>query len=348
MNRPWWGPSPDDDQRAVLDLVDDLAASHLARVGDDRADDVDAARTALAEHGLWTLGADEAGGGGGADLATTLVALARLAGTWPALAWASVQAHAAALVLGAAGEPGAQALAAIHQGAAVAVCPVDVAAGDAVELTGGRLTGALDRLDPAGREPYLVLLMDDGTAVLVPRDGVAFGPGVRRTGLDGAGTVSCRIDAELGEDAVVRGAVAGRARALLDAGAGAVAAGIAEAAAQTALAYSRTRVQFGAPLTELPTVQTSLSAQATGARTALSAAVAADLDRPEEVAAALAPLCETAIDVAAAALESHGGYGYMAEYGVEGLLRDAVSLRAAARAVESTRSAGRVLVGRST
>jgi alkylation response protein AidB-like acyl-CoA dehydrogenase len=227
----------------------------------------------------------------------------------------------------------------------VAVCRVDPAEGDGVELTGGRLTGALDRIDPAGRDPRLVLLLDRETAVVAPGGGVSFGSGVRRTGLDGALTVSCRIDADLPDGAVVRGPAAGRAGALLDAGAAAVAAGIAEASAQAALAYSGSRIQFGAALTDLPTVRASLSAQAATARAALATAVSADLDRPEDLAAALAQTCELAVDVAAAAVQSHGGYGYMAEYGVEGLLRDAISLRAAARAAESTRTAARALVG---
>lgn len=344
MSRSWWGPRPDDDQRAVLELVDDLAAG-LVRAGDERPEAVDAARVALAEHGLWTLGADEAGGGGGADLATTLMAVARLAGTWPALAWASVQAHAAAVVLGAAGAAGTADLAALHEGVPVAVRPVDPVEGEGIEFGGGRLTGWVDRLDPAGRDPLLVLLLDSGTAVVVPRAGASVGTGLRRTGLDGALTVGCRVDAVIPEEAVVRGSAVRRARALLDAGAAAVAAGIAEAAAQAALDYSGTRVQFGAALTELPTVRAALSAQAAGARAALTTAVAADLDRPGELAAVLALACEAAIDVAAAALQSHGGYGYMAEYGVEGLLRDAVSLRAACRAAESGRAAARELVG---
>lgn len=347
MNRSWWGPRVGGDQRAVLDLVDDLTGNRLVRVGDDRPDDVDAARRLLAEHGLWTLGADAAGGGGGADLATTLAAFARLAGHWPALAWASVQAHAAAAVLSAPGESCSQLLADVHRGVALAVCALDAADGDSVALTDGRLTGVLDRVDPAGRQPRLVLLLDRETAVVVPSEGVTFGPGIRRTGFDGALTVSCRIDAVVSDDAVVRGPQVARARTLLDAGALAVAAGIAEAAAQAALAYSATRVQFGAPLTQLPTVRGSLSSQAAAARAALTTAFGADLDRPDEIAAALAPACDLAIDVAAAAVQSHGGYGYMAEYVVEGLLRDAVSLRAASNAARATRSAARALVRQS-
>lgn len=347
MNHDWWGPKVGADQRAVLELLDGLAASRLARVGDDRPDEVDAARRALAEHGLWTLGAPEAEGGGGADPATMLVALAQLAGYWPALAWASVQAHAAAEALSGAGGSCARLLTDVHLGEPVAVHALDLDGGTAVQLSGGRLSGDLARIDAAGREPRLVLLMDRETAVVVPPDGVAFGPAVRRTGLDGALTVSCRIDADVPDDVVLRGPHVTRARTVLDAGAAALTAGIAATAAQAALAYSLTRVQFGAPLTELPTVRESLSGQATAARTALATAVGADLDRPDEVAGALAPACDLAIEVAAAALQSHGGYGYMAEYPVEGLLRDAVSLRAASGAAGAIRRAARALVGES-
>ncbi len=343
MSRSWWGPHLDEDQQGVLALVDGLVASRLRRVGDDEPDAVDDARQVLADHGLWTLGAPEAGGGGGADLGTTLVALARLGGAWPALAWASVQAHAAALVLGSAGDPWAGLLQALHRGAPVAVCAVD--AGEDVGLDDGRLTGSLDRIDPAGRAPHLVLLLADGTAAVVAPEDVVFGAGVRRTGLDGALSVRCRLDVAAGPGTVVSGPAVAQARVLLDVGAAAIAAGIAEAAAQAALAYCAARVQFGAPLTELPTVRSSLLAQATSARAALAAAIGADPDQPAGAAAALAPAFDRAIEVAAAALQSHGGYGYMTEYAVEGMLRDAVSLRAAARAAESARAAARSLVG---
>lgn len=347
MNHPWWGPQVGDDQHAVLNLVDDLAAGHLTRVGDGRSDAVDTARKALAEHGLWTLGAPEAGGGGGADPVTMLVALAQLGGYWPALAWASVQAHAAAEALSEPGESCAQLLAHLHSGGPVAVHAIDPDGGYRVQLAGGRLRGDLARVDAAGREPRLVLIMDGETTVVVPPDGVTFGPAVRRSGLDGALTVSCRIDAAVPDHAVRRGLRATRARTILEAGAAALAAGIATTAAQAALAYSLTRVQFGGPLSDLPTVRAALSAQATASRGALTTAVGADLDQPCEVAGALAPACELAIEVAASAVQSHGGYGYMAEYPVESLLRDAVSLRAASGAAGAGRRAARALVGQS-
>jgi alkylation response protein AidB-like acyl-CoA dehydrogenase len=343
VRRTWWGPPLEDEQQAVLDLVDDLVATRLHRAGDERTDEVDRAREVLAEHGLWTVGADETHGGGGADLATTLVVVARVAGTWPALAWACVQAHAAALVLEGVAEQAAL-LESIHAGDPVAVCPVDAPEGEDVQVSGTRLTGAVPRVDTTSSNPRLVVLMEDA-ALVVPPSGVTAGPVLRRTGLDGAQTVGCRIDATLTEGDVVRSPQVARARTMLDVGASAVAAGIAEAVAQAALAYGSSRVQFGAPLTELPTVRGSLSRQAAAARSLLTSAVRQGLDDATAAAATLHRACDEAIDVAAASVQAHGGYGYMAEYGVEGLLRDAVSLRAAARAQDAALRGARGLVG---
>jgi alkylation response protein AidB-like acyl-CoA dehydrogenase len=340
MRRPWWGPTPDDDLRGVLDLVDDLLETRVLRVGDDRADDVDAARRTLAEHGLWTLGAAEAGGGGGADVGTTLAVLARLGGTWPALAWASVQAHSAAALLAEGHDT--DLLTAIHQGAAVAV--VSAGAAD-LEVSRARASGLLHRVDAAGVAPRVLVLVDPETAIVLPEETVEHGRPLRRTGLDGALTHACAVRADLPADAVIQGPVVSRARTLLLVGAAAVAAGVAEAAAHAALTYSAERVQFGAPLTQLPTVQASLGAQVDGARRLLRTALGADLGDPVAAAAALAPILEDALDVAAAALQSHGGYGYMAEYAAEGLLRDLVSLRAASGSLDERRWAAAALVG---
>lgn len=342
MRQTWWGAPLDEEKAAVLALVDDLVGGGLTRVGDDRPDAVDRARRRLAEHGLWTVGAVEDSGGGGADLPTTLVVLARLAGTWPALAWAAAQAHAAALILEAAGAPGAAALIELHQGAAVAVVDTTGGAEPAVHRTGRRIVGSVSRLDPAGTDPYLVLL-DEGTAAVLTPVQVTVGPPLRRTGLDGALTVAARIDTE--PAALVEGHAVDAARMMLQVGAVAVAAGIAQATAQAARRYSAERVQFGAPLTELPTVRSALLHQASGAR-ALSAMLSqASLEDRVAAAAGLVHACDLAIDVAASAVQSHGGYGYMQEYLVEGLLRDAVSLRAAAGAVEVARVAARHVVG---
>lgn len=342
MRRPWWGPAPDDDQRAVLDLVDDLVDGLLERAGDDE-EAVAAARRVLAEHGLWTLGADEATGGGGADGRTTMLAVARLAGAWPALAWACVQVHAACLLLAydnAAGH--AELLARVHEGEPVAV--VDVPGGQ-VEVAENRVDGVLDRLDAAATQPQVLALVARHTAVLLPPTDVHHGPVLRRTGFGGALTHACAVDGPLPDGAAISGPVVDRARVMLLAGAVAVAAGAAEAAAHAAVSYSGEREQFGGPLTELPTVRAALSTQVATVRRLLATALAAvDSSDPVAVAAVLAPALDDAMDVAAAAVQSHGGYGYMVEYRVEGLLRDLVSLRAASGATEAARWAADALV----
>ena len=337
------GLPADADQQSVRQLVDDLTTNRFARVGDDEPDVIDEARLALSEHGLWTLGASESGGGGGADLPTTLLALARLGGTWPAMAWASVQAHAAALVLD--GLPAwAEQLAAIHAGAPVAVVQVQPEDLE-VDLEEGRVIGSVARIDPAGRRPHLVLLTGPRTAVVLQPDEVEFGAPVRRTGLDGALTVGVRVAARITDEAVVQGSQVVTAWTMMFVGGAAVASGIAGAAADAALAYSAGRVQFGAPLTALVAVRTSLLAQVGAARAALAASLTTSLAQPMEAAATLSTACDLAIDAAASSLQSHGGYGYMSEYVIEGLLRDAVSLRAASGALDAGRLAAQELVG---
>jgi alkylation response protein AidB-like acyl-CoA dehydrogenase len=44
-------------------------------------------------------------------------------------------------------------------------------------------------------------------------------------------------------------------------------------------------------------------------------------------------------------VQIHGGYGYLAEYGVERLVRDAISLRAATDAGGGSRAAAALLAG---
>jgi len=340
MRRPWWGPPPHDDERAVLDLVDDLAGDRLQRTDDDSSA-LAAARQVLAEHGLWTLGADESAGGGGADRRTTLLTLARLAGTWPALAWAGVQAHAACL-LTAETAAGADLLADVHRAEPVAV--VDAADGQ-VEVVDRRASGVLDRVDATAPDPRVIALVERDTAVLLPPHAVVHGPVLRRTGLGGAMTHACAVHGDIHDDDLVTGPVVERARSLLLAGAAAIAAGTAEAAAYDALSYSRQREQFGGPLTDLPTVRASLSTQVATVRRLLQTALdGTNADDPVATAAALSPTLDDAVAVVADAVQAHGGYGYMVEYRVEGLLRDLVSLRAASGATEAARRAADALV----
>jgi alkylation response protein AidB-like acyl-CoA dehydrogenase len=116
-------------------------------------------------------------------------------------------------------------------------------------------------------------------------------------------------------------------RSSLLAGLAAVAAGIAGAAVDAASAYAAQRHQFGGPLAALPVIRASLTDQVQ--RTAaLTHAVFAGAPGSLGAIAVARLACDVALEVADAALQVHGGYGYLREYRIERLLRDALSLRA--------------------
>jgi len=335
----WHGPTLDDDQRDLIRMLDALAADRGPLLGDDTTQVADLVGE-LAGLGLWTVGAGEANGGGGADRLTAGLVHERLGRTWPALAWAAVQAQVAADLLGE--HPVVPAL---HAGT-VRIAVVD-AASSRVHLTreDERLTGTVDRVDAASEEPHVLLLTGDDTAVLIGPEATTR-TAVHRTGLAGALTRSLEVDASVGESAEdLTGLDVTAARTTLLLGTAAVAAGIAAVAAEEAVSYAGGRVQFGGPLTALPIVRQSLLTQMSGATVALASALGAPAE-PVAALAAARSACDTAIEVSAAALQSHGGYGYLTEYAAERHLRDAVSLRAASDLTVAERTTGLALVGR--
>jgi butyryl-CoA dehydrogenase len=122
------------------------------------------------------------------------------------------------------------------------------------------------------------------------------------------------------------------AMTMLDAGRIGVAAqavGIAQAAYEAALQYSKQRVQFGQPIGQFQAIQWMLSDMATRIEAArllaYSAALKKQAGEPYSKEASMAKLfaSETAVWVADRAVQIHGGYGYMKEYSVERNYRDA-------------------------
>ena len=107
------------------------------------------------------------------------------------------------------------------------------------------------------------------------------------------------------------------------------AVGIARRALEHALAYCAERKQFGQPLREFEAVQFKLADMATRveAARALAHAAAARRDRGESITsqASMAKLfaSETAMWVTTQAVQLFGGYGYMRDFPVEKLFRDA-------------------------
>lgn len=105
--------------------------------------------------------------------------------------------------------------------------------------------------------------------------------------------------------------------------------GGAQAAYEASLAYMAERRAFGKALNEMPTLQFRLADMATQlelARTFLYRAAAA-LDANAADATVLCAMAkryvtDACFDVANDALQLHGGYGYLSEYGVEKIVRD--------------------------
>ena len=112
-------------------------------------------------------------------------------------------------------------------------------------------------------------------------------------------------------------------------GIGAMAVGIAQAAYERALKYSKERKQFGRTLSSFQITQFKLADMAMKielARTMVyKAAWLKDQGRKFTKEASMCKLyaSEIAMEVANEAIQIHGGYGYMREYEVERYLRDA-------------------------
>ena len=112
-------------------------------------------------------------------------------------------------------------------------------------------------------------------------------------------------------------------------GIAAMAVGIAQAAFNRALAYSKERKQFGKTLSEFQITQFKLADMAMKIELARNmvykAAWMKDQGRPFTKEASMAKLyaSEISMQVANEAIQIHGGYGYMKEYEVERYMRDA-------------------------
>ena len=105
--------------------------------------------------------------------------------------------------------------------------------------------------------------------------------------------------------------------------------GIAETAVRTAVEYANARRQFGVAISSFAGLRALLGdmeLRVRGLESMLSLTLTGDRDSDEVAAVA----GRVAVSVCIDAIQVHGGYGYMEEYPVAGLLRDAVSLQARA------------------
>jgi hypothetical protein len=125
--------------------------------------------------------------------------------------------------------------------------------------------------------------------------------------------------------------------------------GGAQAAYDKSVAYLADREAFGARLLDEPTIRFTLADMATALEASRNllwrAATALDDDHPDKVelcAMAKRYVTDTCFNVADQALQLHGGYGYLREYGIEKIVRD---LRVH-RILEGTNEIMRVVIGR--
>lgn len=124
--------------------------------------------------------------------------------------------------------------------------------------------------------------------------------------------------------------------------------GMARAAFDAALAYSKDRVAFGRPIFEHQAVQFRLAEMATRIEVARQmvhhAAALKDAGRPCLKEAAMAKLyaSEMAERVCSDAIQVHGGYGYVADFPVERIYRDV----RVTQIYEGTSDVQKILIGR--
>ena len=123
---------------------------------------------------------------------------------------------------------------------------------------------------------------------------------------------------------------AARARAVAQLGLAATGVGLAQAALEAALRYSRERTAFGQAICQHQAVQLKLADMATAITTArlLTTHAAGSMERPDDAAVAMARLAatEAASRVTLEAMGIHGGYGYTTDFAVERYYRDAPRL----------------------
>lgn len=112
-------------------------------------------------------------------------------------------------------------------------------------------------------------------------------------------------------------------------GIAAQALGIAQAALDKSIEYAKERKQFGKPIANFGAIQSKIAVMATNIEASrlliMKAAKLKDEHKPYAKEAAMVKqfASQTAVDAAREAVQVYGGYGYMQEFGVERLMRDA-------------------------
>jgi alkylation response protein AidB-like acyl-CoA dehydrogenase len=350
---------PTDEARALLSLAREIAADELTpKVAEHESAGRfprDVFRT-LGKAGLLGLAYPEEYGGGGQPYSVYLQVLEELAASWAAVAL-GISVHTLTCfpvsafgtdaqkqrflpeMLG--GELlGAYCLSEAAAGSDAAALSMPARKdGDAYVLDGTKAWvthgGVADfynvfcRTSDEGARGISLLLVDADTP------GVVAQPPEKKMGLRSSPTAPMTFtDARVDADRLVGGEGGGfrAAMAALDGGRlgiSACAIGVAQAALDVAVAYARERKQFGQPIIDFQGISFMLADMATkveaGRALYLSAARRRDAGAPYSRQASMAKLfcTDAAMSVATDAVQVLGGYGYIQEYPVERMMRDA-------------------------
>ncbi|MBB4144318.1 acyl-CoA dehydrogenase family protein [Rhizobium rhizoryzae] len=206
------------------------------------------------------------------------------------------------------------------------------------------LTGQKMFISGAGATDLYVVMARTGgpgakgvSAFLVEKDaaGLSFGANEKKMGWNAQPTRTVMLDkVRVKADAMLgpQGAGFKLAMEALDGGRTSIAAcslGGAQSALDKAVTYTNERKAFGQKLNEFQALQFALAEMAIDlevSRTFLwRAASALDAKLPEATqlcAMAKKHVTDAGFDVANRALQLHGGYGYLADYGIEKIVRD--------------------------
>jgi len=371
-----------DEQREFSAMIRDLVADRVTprAAAIDAAGQFPAdIRAVFAEHDLFALPFEERHGGTGTGTLMTVVAIEEVAkacassalilavqdlGTLPIRLDGSVQLQDRVLPRFASGE----------WLAAFALSEPDAGSDAAALRTSARRTdggwvvsGSKNWISNAGvADAYVVFAVTDRsvtaskgmTAFLVDgrSPGFAVAKLEHKMGMRGSPTGQLTFDEVFVADDCVVGAVGDGfkiAMRTLDRsrlGVAAQALGIAQGATDYAAAYARERTAFGSPINQLQAIQFKLADMET--RTAAArellyrAAAKADAREPDlgKYSAMAKLFCsDTAMEVTVQAVQVLGGYGYVTEYPVERMMRDAKLTQI----YEGTNEIQRVVIGRS-
>jgi len=206
------------------------------------------------------------------------------------------------------------------------------------------LNGVKQFISGAGSSAYYVVMCrtaDTGnkgiSTLVVPADtpGVSFGPNEHKMGWNTQPTrqvifedVRVPVANRLGDEGdgfhiAMKGLNGGRINM------GACSLGGGQAALDKSVAYTKEREAFGGPLTrqqslvfELADMDTELESARTFLLRAATALDSGDRDTVRLCAMAKRVATDTGFEVANKALQLHGGYGYLQEYGIEKIVRD--------------------------